>query len=198
MKNGSLGYYRLNRRTSQTFRDLRLFAYELDRNSFVYLRYKSSVRFRTLPMLYNFTTLSFRRNTRAGVLLRYHYNQGVGVFLLDYKTGHINSELAQAFDMSDYLNDTRKTSYVKGGLYWDNDTRWFSTKLEVEYFYQISEVVEANQTRTQLMAEVIVPVKRRLSIILGYEMEVYPGTDRQDADSRYLLLGWKQPLAWKL
>jgi hypothetical protein len=86
---------------------------------------------------------------------------------MDYKTGHINSEIAHAYDMSDYLNDTRKTSYIKGGFYWDHDAPRFSTKVELEYFYQISEVVETNLTRTQLMAEMIVPIKSNFSLIIS-------------------------------
>jgi hypothetical protein len=193
---GGVGYYRLNRRTRYTFRDLRLFAYELDRNAYVYLRYKSSDRFHRLSYLYRFTTLAFQRNTRAGVALRYHYNQGMGLFLLDYRRGHINVELAHAYDMSDYLNDTRKTSYVKGGFYWDHDAPRFSTKLEVEYFYQISEVVEVNLTRTQLFGEVRLPLTGKLALVGGYEVEVYPGARRPNPASWSLVLGWRKPLTW--
>ena len=56
--NGGFGYYRLNRTTLNTFRDLRLFAYELDNNSFIYLRYKSSDKYLSQPKFYRYTITS--------------------------------------------------------------------------------------------------------------------------------------------
>lgn len=77
---GGFGYYRLNRRTTFTFNDLRLFAYGLQQDAFVYLRYKSSNIKRPFPRVYTYNTLTYRKNTRAGVKVQYHYNQGLGVF----------------------------------------------------------------------------------------------------------------------
>ena len=42
---GIFGYYRINRQTPFTFRDLRLFGYGLEKESFIYVRYKSSDRY---------------------------------------------------------------------------------------------------------------------------------------------------------
>jgi len=193
---GTSGYYRLNRRTNLTFRDLRLFTYALGKDSYIFLRYKSSNKYRRLSWLYNFTTLFYQRNTRANVSLRYHFNQGLGAFIHQSATGHITVEVGQAYDMSNYLNSDRKTSYLKTGLYWDQDLFRLSTKWEAEYFYQISEVVEANLTRTQLQGELLYSLGRGFSVIVGYELEYYSSNRRPE--SWYLELGWKQPLSWSL
>ena len=91
--NGGFGYYRLNRTTLNTFRDLRLFAYELDNNSFIYLRYKSSDKYLSQPKFYRYTITSFRKNSRANVNLQYQFDQGFGYFIKDYSNGLINLEL---------------------------------------------------------------------------------------------------------
>ena len=59
--NGGFGYFRLNRTTSNTFRDLRFFAYGLENNSFIYLRYKSSDKYLSQPKFYRYTITSFRK-----------------------------------------------------------------------------------------------------------------------------------------
>ncbi len=194
--NGGFGYYRLNRQTENTFRDLRLFAYGLKKDSFVYLRYKSSDKYATRPQFYRYTITSYRKNTRANVALQYHFNQGFGMFVNQYNNGLINTELGHAFDMSDYLNETRKTSYIKTGLFWDHDSNRFSTKLELEYFKQISEVVENNLSRMQYMLELIVPFKNGLSFNINYEMEDYMSQSLTDASSLTFALGWQGDLKW--
>ena len=52
-----------------------------------------------------------------GVNLRYHGDQGFSRFLNNSNFGHVNTEIALAYDISDYLNDSRKTLYLKSGLY---------------------------------------------------------------------------------
>ena len=101
--------------------------------------------------------------------------------------------------MSDYLNDNRRTSYVRGGLYWDHDTKWVSTKLEVEYFHQISEEVEENLSRIQAIAEIIMPVTKDFSAIIIYEIESYRDKDIAvtiDQGSLSFSLGWKGTIPW--
>lgn len=193
---GGFGYYRLNRQTENTFRDLRLFAYGLDKDSFIYLRYKSSDKYATRPRFYRYTITSYRKNTRANVALQYHFNQGFGMFLNQYKNGLINGELGHAFDMSDYLNETRKTSYIKTGAFWDHDTNRFSTKLELEYFKQISEVVENDLSRIQYMIEVNIPIKTGLSFNMNYEMEDYMDNLLTDASALTFAIGWHGNLKW--
>ena len=197
--NGLSGYYRLNRSSRYTFGDLRLYLYGLKNNSYVFIRYKSSSKYRKWPRFYRFSTIAYQKNTQAGVALRYHFNQGLGLFVLPYSKGHIITEIAHAYDMSDYLNDNRRTSYARGGLYWDHDTKLFNTKLEIEYFYQISEEVEENLSRTQAMAEVIFPITIGISAIIIYEIESYRDLDIAVAINKGSLsfsLGWKGTIPW--
>ena len=197
--NGLSGYYRINRSSNYSFGDLRLYLYGLQNNSYVFVRYKSSSKYRKWPRFYRFSTIAYQKNTQAGVALRYHFNQGLGLFVLPYSKGHIITEIAHAYDMSDYLNDNRRTSYARGGLYWDHDTKLFNTKLEIEYFYQISEEVEENLSRTQAMAEVIIPITKGFSAIIIYEIESYRDLDIAVAINKGSLsfsLGWKGTIPW--
>ena len=197
--NGLSGYYRINRSSRYTFGDIRLYLYGLQNNSYVFIRYKSSSKYRRWPRFYRFSTIAYQKNTQAGVALRYHFNQGLGIFVLPYTQGHIITEIAHAYDMSDYLNDNRRTSYARGGLYWDHDTKWVSTKLEVEYFHQISEEVEENLSRIQAIAEIIMPVTKDFSAIIIYEIESYRDKDIAvtiDQGSLSFSLGWKGTIPW--
>ena len=198
-ENGLSGYYRINRTSRYSFGDLRLYLYGLEKNSYVFTRYKSSSKYRRWPRLYRFSTIVYQKNTQAGVTLRYHFNQGLGLFILPYTKGHLISEIAHAYDMSDYLNDNRRTSYVRGGLYWDHNTKWFSTKLEVEYFHQISEEVMENLSRTQSMAEIIIPINNSFSAIIIFEVESYTEQDIAIAIEKGSIsfsLGWKGTIPW--
>ena len=198
---GLSGYYRINRSSKYSFGDLRLYVYGLQDDSYVFIRYKSSSKYRRWPRFYRFSTIAYQKNTQAGVALRYHFNQGLGLFVLPYRKGHIITEIAHAYDMSDYLNDNRRTSYARGGLYWDHDTKLFNTKLEVEYFHQISEEVEENLSRTQAMAEVIFPITNGFSAIIIYEIESYRDLDISVAinkGSMSFSLGWKGTIPWTL
>ena len=195
---GGFGYYRLNRQTNKTFRDLRIFSYSLKNDSFIYIRYKTSDKYSSRPIFYRYTTTSYRKNTRAKVALQYHFNQGLGYFIRNYKNGLINFEIGHAFDISDYLNATRKTSYIKSGLFWDHDTKWFSTKFEAEHFQQISEIVENNLSRNQFLFEMIIPLKNDFSLNINYELEDYLRESQIDASSTTIAIGWKGNLNWRL
>ena len=195
---GSFGYYRINRQTDETFKDLRVFSYSLKNDSFIYIRYKTSNKYFNRPNFYRYTTSSYRKNTRANVALQYHFNQGLGYFIKNYKNGLVNFELGHAFDISDYLNATRKTSYIKSGLFWDHDTKWFSTKFEAEYLGQISEVVKNNLSRNQFLFEMIIPLKNNFSININYELEDYYIKNQTDASSTTIAIGWKGNLSWSL
>ena len=193
---GFSGYYRINRTSNYSFGDLRLYQYSLKNNSYLFIRYKNSTKYRGYSRLYRFSTIAYQKNKKAGVALRYHFNQGLGYFLIPYNNGHIITELAHAFDMSDYLNDNRKTSYARTGIYWDYDTKFFSSKLEFEYFHQISEVVEKNLSRTQIMSEIIIPLNNKISASLIYETENYKQLNN-NANSISFSIGWKGNLKWK-
>jgi hypothetical protein len=194
--NGISGYYRLNRTSKYSFGDLRLYHYSLNNNSYIFIRYKNSSKYRGYSRLYRFSTIAYQKNKKAGVALRYHFNQGLGYFLIPYNKGHIITELAHAYDMSDYLNDNRKTSYARSGIYWDHDTKFFSSKLEFEYFHQISEVVEENLSRTQIMSEIIIPLKNKISASLIYETENYKQLNN-NANSISFSIGWRGNVKWK-
>ena len=123
--------------------------------------------------------------------LQYHYNQGFGYFLNQYDNGLINIEIGHGFDMSDYLNATRKTSYIKGGIFWDHDASFFSTKLEFEHFQQISEIVESNLSRNQYILEVLFPYKESLFFNINLEVEDFIIPKQTDASSLTIALGWR-------
>ncbi len=123
--NGGFGYYRLNRRTDNTFRDLRIFAYGLQKESFIYIRYKSSDKYVSAPRFYRYTVTSYRKNTRAGVKLQYHFNQGFGLFLKEYEQGLVNMEIGHAFDMSDYPIEERKIPTLKTAIFGVNNVPSF-------------------------------------------------------------------------
>ena len=189
--NGGFGFFRLNRQTDITYKDLRLFAYGIKNQSFVYLRYKSSEKYGKKSKFYRYTITSVRKNTRVDMNVQYHYNQGIGYFAKRYRSGLINIEIGHGFDMSDYLNATRKTSYIKGGAFWDHDAKWFSSKLEFEHFQQISEVVESNLSRNQYIFEIIAPYKRGLYFNFNIEVEDFLSPDQTDASSMSFAIGWK-------
>jgi len=189
--NGLFGFFRLNRKTDTSYKDLRLFAYGIQNQSFLYLRYKSSDKYSAHSKFYRYTITSVRKNTRVDMNLQYHYNQGFGYFVNQYKNGLINIEIGHGFDMSDYLNATRKTSYLKSGIFWDHNTSWFSSKLEFEHFQQISEVVKSNLSRNQYIFEVIFPINKELYVNLNIEVEDFLIQEQTDASSLTLAMGWK-------
>ena len=188
--NGGHGFYRVKRTTVNTFHDLRIFGYGLEKDSYVYLRYKSSIKYTPEGRLYNFTTVSYQKNTRADLDLRYHFNQGFGYFFNQYKLGHVHSELGHAYDMSDYLNDTRKTSYIKSGLFWDHNHNKFSIKLDAEYFKQISDIISTDQSRVQLFTELSYHVNKTWSIIIGFERDQYL-EEKENPQSYFISVGWR-------
>ncbi len=189
---GAFGYYRLNMQNKTVFRDLRFFSYSLDKNSFVHLRYKSSDKYISRPNFYRYTITSFRKNTRANLNLQYHFNQGFGYFIKDYDNGLINAELGHAFDTSDYLNATRKTSYLKTGIFWDHNTNYFSSKLEIEYFEQISEVVENKLSRGQYLLQLIIPMNKNYFVNINFEKEEFFDKNQTDASSISLAIQWNK------
>ena len=188
---GVFGFFRLNRKTDVTYKDLRLFAYGIQNQSFVYLRYKSSNKYGVNSKFYSYTITSIRKNTRVDMDLQYHYNQGFGYFANQYENGLINVEVGHGFDMSDYLNATRKTSYLKGGIFWDHNTPLFSSKLEYEHFQQISEIVESNLSRNQYIFEVIFPLSENVFVNLNIEVEDFLIREQTDASSLTLAVGWE-------
>ena len=189
--NGGHAYYRINRKTLSTFQDLRLFGYSLSNDSYIYLRYKSSIKYNPSGRLYNFTTIAYQKNTRADLDLRYHFNQGFGYFINDYEQGLVHAEIGHAYDMSNYLNDTHKTSYLKSGLFWDHDMNKISLKVDAEWFKQISDVVDSDLSRFQFFAELTYRINKSLALIAGVEQDYYTET-KQHPQSYYISLGWRK------
>ena len=123
--NGAFGYYRLNMQTKTIFRDLRLFTYGLDNNSFVHLRYKSSNKYISRPNFYRYTN-------------------------------------------------------------------YFSSKFEIEYFEQISEVIENKLSRGQYLIQLIFPMKKNIFINMNFEKEDFFGEGQTDASSVSLAIEWNR------
>ena len=202
---GISGYYRLNRTSDYYFGDLRLYFYGLENNSYVYIRYKNSSKFRRYSRLYRFTTFAYQKNKKAGVALRYHFNQGLGVFVLPYKNGHVITEIAHAYDMSDYLNDTRKTSYLKYGFFWDINFSKIFMNLDFEYFSQISDLLpnEVLSNRYEVSSKINYQLNKFLNVTFGIEYEKYIFKEfiinkNETYNSFYLGIGFKEILEWKL
>ncbi|MBH30477.1 MAG: hypothetical protein CMG71_00620 [Candidatus Marinimicrobia bacterium] len=197
---GGLGFFRLKRIKGNTFHDLRLLGLFIPHNTLATARYKSSNKYGAFPKLYRFTVTSLRRSSVSNLNIRYHYNQGFGAFLFDRPSTHLTSELAVSYDMSDYLNNTRKTSYLKGGFFWDFDIARSSFAIDFEYFHQISDILpdETTLSRTEISAEINFWIREPWLFTTGYEQEFYTATERRDARYIYFSIGFRRPLDWKL
>ena len=195
---GLATYFRIKRTTNYTFGDVRLYAHIFETDQDIHVRYKSSRIPIRLPWLYNFTTVSYQRNTLVDVKLRYHYNQGLGWFIRKTDSGNMTAEMGIAYDMSDYLEDTRKTTYLKSAFTYDKSVRNIDAKLELDYFYQISdEVNEKNQSRFQILGELYWNIYQNLKLIGGMYQEL--PSDKSYNEQRVLLyftLGFNKPLEW--
>ena len=191
-------YLRIKRNTIDTFKDIRLFAHQASRGDGYYkLRYKNSSKFINLNRFYNFSVLSFDKNDKIGLNIRSQGSQGIGLFLIEYEYGHLNTEISFSYDMMDHLNDTKKTSYIKLGNFWDNNIFLIETKLELEAIYQTSDIVDKNLSRVELLFEVYYPVIKDFNIILGFEIEDYI-FETESGYSYFLSIGYKKSLKWKL
>lgn len=195
---GLATYFRIKGTTNYTFGDVRLYAHIFEIDQDIRVRYKSSRIPIRLPWLYNFTTVSYQRNTLVDVKLRYHYNQGLGWFIRKTDSGNMTAEMGIAYDMSDYLEDTRKTTYLKSAFTYDKSVRNIDAKLELDYFYQISdEVNEKNQSRFQILGELYWNIYQNLKLIGGMYQEL--PSDKSYNEQRVLLyfaLGFNKPLEW--
>ena len=197
---GGLGFFRLKRIKDNSYHDIRFIGLFIPDNAIASIRYKSSNKYNRHPQFYRFNVTSLRRNSISGLKIRYHYNQGVGTFLLEKPFTHITSEIALSFDASDYLNNTRKTSYLKSGLFWDLDVKKTSFAFDLEYFYQISDLFPGEPTlsRYEISAEANIWISKPWLLTAGYEQEFYFSKQRINIRSFYLALGFKRPINWKL
>ena len=195
---GGATYSRLKRTTGYTFQDIRFFGHIFKEDQDIRVRYKFSEISMGLPQFYSFTTVSFQRNTLVNVDLRYHYNQGLGLFLSNTDNGNIITEMGIAYDMSDYLEDTRKTSYLKTAFSYDRNTQNISTKLELEYFHQISDIVnENNLSRFQILGELQWQLYNNLKLIGGVYQELLNNKSYNEKQALlYLTIAFNKPLRW--
>jgi len=180
------GYLRLKRTTDYTFRDLRIYIHLIENNTYQKIRYKNSRKFLDLKNMYNYTTIAIDQNTKIGVNVRYHGNQGFGYFLKKNKNAHLNTEIGIAYDVSDYLNDSSKTSYFKTGVYWDQDFDSYEIKLEIEDYIQITDINLEDLSRMEISLELFFQIKKDFNIILGYEYEDFKNSKNNINSSVYL------------
>ncbi len=184
------GYFRLKRTTKHTFKDFRVFLHFIEGESYKKIRYKDSSKFREWDQFYNYTTISIDQNSKIGVDIRYHGNQGFGIFVKDFEKGHVNAELALAYDISDYLNTSEKTSYIKSGIYWDYNFIDYEIKLEIENYHQITDIINSNLSRTEILLEILFPIQSNWYVILGYEYEDFKNSNNSINSSLYLSIGY--------
>ena len=184
------GYFRVKRTTRHTFKDFRVFLHFIEGESYKKIRYKDSSKFREWNQFYNYTTISIDQNSKIGVDIRYHGNQGFGVFIKDFEKGHINAELALAYDISDYLNNSEKTSYIKSGIYWDQSFIDYEIKLEIENYHQITDIINDELSRIEILLEVYFPIEDNWRVILGYEYEDFKDSNNDINSSAYISIGY--------
>jgi hypothetical protein len=195
---GVATYLRLKRTTSYTFQDIRIYGHFFDHDTEIRIRQKTSRRFMSLDWLYSFNTLIYEKNTLMDVNLRYHYNQGLGWLIRNSEESNTTLEIGVAFDNSDYLNTEQKTSYFRTGMTFDKDLKLFSTKLEVDYYHQLSEHVQnTDLSRFQMVGDVQLNFKKSILIVLGFtqDFQTNESFDFETA-SIFLTLAFKRPLNW--
>jgi len=167
---GITTYYRIKRITDNTFRDIRFFGHFFNLSSDLRIRTKSSNKYDFNPKLYHFTTYVYHK---SGENLRYHFNQGMGTIFNNASNGNKTFEIGWAYDKSDYLESDEKTTYIKGAGALDKDWDKIQTKLEVEYFHQISEQLEFDLSRFQTILELQYHPNKKWGITLGIVKENY-------------------------
>lgn len=181
--------------TEYTFRDLRAYLHFNNNNSYKKIRYKSSNKFIEFNKLYNYSSISIDQNSKVGVDIRYNGNQGIGFFINQSENRHIHTEFGLAYDISDYLNNSRKTSYIKNGLYWDSRFNDIELKLEVENFHQITDLIDdIDLSRLELLFELYFNINKNFKIILGYEVENFKTSTSQLNPSLFLSIGYSDIL----
>ncbi len=104
-------------------------------------------------------------------------------------------EAGVAFDNSDYLNNEQKTTYLRGGCSMDHKASSLSTKFEVDYFYQLSEVEKGSSlSRFQILGEFQWLLSKGLGIISGLTWDIQ-GKDSSPAV--FITLSLMRPIEWK-
>jgi len=184
---GIATYYRIKRVTDNTFRDLRFFGHFFDVSSDLRIRTKSSNKYDFNSNLYHFTTYVYNK---SGDNLRYHFNQGIGTIFNKKSNGNSTFEIGWAYDKSDYLESDEKTTYIKGAGTLDKDWYKIQTKLEVEYFHQISELLKFDLSRFQTILELQYRPNKKWGVTIGVVRENYtdPGENNIIEDPTNIFL----------
>ena len=195
---GLASYVRLNRTTPYIFQDVRFYGHFFKENQEIRVRQKTSRRFMSFDWLYSFNTLIYEKNTFIDVNLRYHFNQGLGWLIRNSESGNMTAELGIAFDNSDYLNTKQKTSYARGGFTADKKMGNYETKIEVDYFHQVSKLVDnTNLSRIQLVAEAQWSIKKGVAFIIGFTEDLLKDESFNiNTPSVFLTFAFKRPLNW--
>ena len=194
---GGLTYLRLKRVTNNTFKDFRVYAHFHSKSHDIIFRVKNSEKYERLRRLYNFRTYTYHK---ANQNLRYHFNQGIGLFMYDKKKSKLTYELGLAYDMSEYLTTSDKTTYLKNSISNDFDMTFINTKLEVEYFHQISNIENQNLSRFEISVETILKINNKLRITCGVLNNIYQNNQKitfsKNKTSLYLSLETQLDLKW--
>ena len=191
---GVTGYSRLKRTTKYTFRDVRFFGHFFNKDTEIRIRQKSSRRFLTFNSIYSFNTLLYERNTILNVDLRYHYNQGLGWFIQKSESGNLTLETGVAFDNSDYLNTQQKTTYARGGFSFDRTMKSLSTKFEIDYYYQISDIIGSSSlSRTQVLNELQWNINNKLGLMMGFTWDIQ---QKKSDPSMFLTISFYDLIDW--
>tara|TARA_B100001250_G_scaffold414370_1_gene452284 strand:+ start:3456 stop:4178 length:723 start_codon:yes stop_codon:yes gene_type:complete len=195
---GFASYVRLNRTTPSIFQDVRFYGHFFKDNQEIRVRQKTSRHFMSFDWLYSFNTLIYEKNTFIDVNLRYHFNQGFGWLIRNSEGGNMTAELGIAFDNSDYLNTNRKTSYARSGFTIDKKMGQFETKIEMDYFHQVSKQVDnTDLSRIKLVAETHWPIKKGCAFIIGFTEDFLKDESfKIENPSVFLTFSFKQALNW--
>ena len=196
---GVSNYARLKRTTKTNYHDIRFFGNFFENNTNLVLRQKSSRKLLSLDKFYSFNTLLLEKNTLSDIHIRYHSNQGFGLFIKDLEIIDLNIELGIAFDNSDYLNTQKKTSYFKAGNFIDVKLYPITLKFELEYFKQvIIEFENYNLSRINFLGEFITPLRKNLSLTLGLINQSYIENIFKNENNLFFAnISFSNHLGWK-
>jgi len=93
------------------------------------------------------------------------------------------------------LNDSRKTSYIKNGFYWDKIFNDIELKLEIENFHQITDLIDNIElSRLELLFELYFNINNNFKIILGCELENFKTSTSQLNPSLFFSIGYSDIL----
>ena len=194
---GGSTYLRLKRVTNNTFKDFRIYTHFYSESHDIIFRVKNSEKYERLRRLYNFRTYTYHK---ANQNLRYHFNQGIGLFIYDDEKSKLTYELGLAYDMSEYLTTNNKTTYLKNSISNDFERPFINIKLEVEYFHQMSNIENQDLSRFEISIETILKINNQLRMTFGVLNNIYPNnqevTFSKNKTSLYLCLETQSNLKW--